>query len=561
MARSDEIAGLYKRFAKGPGTSVDAIADRQASDADLDPVAESSPASTVRTRSAPPVALSSFQPRPSSRPPRPSSPPSHEELVGATGSAVTFRPTRLSAVEVPAELTCSFRCEGVFSASLALIDLSANGFSAAVPPDLLLAPGSVLESLELRLANRCIWSGQAVVVHGSADRIGARFSSGVIDLQQMRLGATLEGRLAVLTEQRQRLPEAWRAEVADLRHLLEEVRGEIEAIEREDAYDPLRRRDEEGQLFEALRDRWGGAYYEAVTRLHEMSRGLDDRAALLGRSYASSMLMPLLAACPLHKRSYEKPLGYAGDYRMMELCFAKEPVGESLFGRFLFSIAQSYTLARAVVARERVVRDALRRCVEQPGTDPVRILAVAAGPAMELRRWLDEVTVLERPVELMLLDQDRAAHESAHRQITRVLFERHRGMLPVTVRCLHFSVSQLISRNHSAEERAVLEERLADLDLVYSTGLYDYLNDPVATRLTRRLYGQLREGGKLLLGNLDAASDTTWILDYVLDWPLIYREESDLLQIGRRLSPVPTRIGVTRDDTGRCLFLDVTRSS
>ena len=54
--------------------------------------------------------------------------------------------------------------------------------------------------------------------------------------------------------------------------------------------------------------------------------------------------MPLLAACPMHRRAYEKPLGYAGDYRMMELCFAEEPLGDGLFGRFLIQIAQHYTL-------------------------------------------------------------------------------------------------------------------------------------------------------------------------------------------------------------------------
>jgi extracellular factor (EF) 3-hydroxypalmitic acid methyl ester biosynthesis protein len=444
---------------------------------------------------------------------------------------------------------------------LLLIDLSANGFSAVAPADLTVAPGTLLESFELCLGSRPIWSGEAIVVHGSAGRIGARFTSGVVDLQHLRLGATLEGRLATLAEQRERLPEAWRAAVADVRQLLEDLREEIEAIERADAYDPIRRRDEEGQLFEALRERWGGAYYDAVTRLHDMSLGFDDRASLLARSYASSMLMPLLSACPLHRRSYEKPLGYAGDYRMMELCFAQEPVGEGLFGRFLFSIAQSYTLTRAVVARELVVREALRRLAAQPGTTPIRVLAVAAGPAMELRRWLEEVALLDRPVELTLLDQDRAAHESAHRQLTRLLFERHRGMLPVTVRCLHFSVSQLIRRNPSEEERRVIDEKLAGLDLIYSTGLYDYLTEPVAARLTRRLYGQLRPRGRLLLGNLATASDTTWVLDYVLDWPLIYRGAEDLLRIGEGLGPVPARVGITSDRTGSCLFLDVTRSA
>ncbi len=461
---------------------------------------------------------------------------------------------------MPADLVCRFRCEGTPVGPLQVIDLSTAGFSAVSPDEAALSPGSVLESLELVLGDRPVWVGDAVVVHGSAERFGARFTSGLLDIHQLRLGATLEGRLAIRREQAERLPAAWRAAVGDLRHLLEDARAEVEEFERVSADDPLRRRDEEAQLFNALGQRWGHSYSEAVTRLHEMSKGFDERTALLGRSYASSMIMPILASCLLHKRAYEKPLGYAGDYRMMELCFAEEPMGEGLFGRFLFSISQRLSMVRAAVAREAVLREALHRAVQKRGRGPaaLRVLAVAAGPAMELRRWLQETRSLDRPVELILLDQDRAAHESAHRQLTRILLERHHGMLPVTVRCLHFSVRQLVSPR-TTEEHAVVSDTLADLDLVYSTGLYDYLPDPVAERLTKRLYSLVRPDGRMLLGNMVEAPDTTWIMDYALDWPILYRAEKDMLRLGGSLGSGPSRVTVKHDATGGCVFLDVER--
>jgi extracellular factor (EF) 3-hydroxypalmitic acid methyl ester biosynthesis protein len=494
---------------------------------------------------------------PSSVPPR-SSPPAHKDLQGATGAGVTFRPARLNATDLPADLVCFFRCDGAHIGPLPVIDLSTAGFSAVSPHEFALTPGSVLESFELVVGQRPIWAGDAVVVHARGARFGARFTSGLLDLQRLRLGATLEQRLAIRREQSERLPAEWRASVADLRQTLEDARAEVEEFERSGADDPLRKRDDEAQLFEALRLRWGHSYLQALVRLHEMSKCLDERAALLGRSYASSMLMPILASCLLHKRAYDKPLGYAGDYRMMELCFADEPMGEGLFGRFLFSISQQFSLVRAAVSRERVTRRALHQAVEKrgPGREPVRILAVAAGPGMELRRWLEETQTLDRPVQLILLDQDRAAHESAHRQLTRILLERHHGMLPVTVRCLHFSVRQLLSPR-TPEERTVVSETIANLDLAYSTGLYDYLPDSVANRLTSRLYSLVRPDGRMLLGNMAEAPDTTWIMDYALDWPILYRTEEDMLRLGRALAPVPSRMSVTQDATGRCLFLDV----
>jgi hypothetical protein len=421
-----------------------------------------------------------------------------------------------------------------------------------------LVPGSVLEGFELRLGDQPIWSGDAVVVHGSVDRIGGRFTSGVVDMPQLRLGATLEGRLALLAEQRARLPAEWRAAVADVRQLLEDARSEVEEFERAESNDPLRRQDEEAQLFDALTRRWGESYRAAIASLHEASKQLDERAAALGRSYASSMLMPLLRACPLHKRAYEKPLGYSGDYRMMEMCFAREPLGESLFGRFLFSISKTLSTVRTAVARARVLEEAIGEAVSAQGDGdrPVRILAVAAGPAMEVRRWLLHTQSLRRRVEIVVLDQDRFAHESAHRQVTRILLEQHHGLLPVTARWLHVSVRQLVSPR-TPEELAVVSDLLGDLDLVYSTGLFDYLTDVVAQRLTDKLYSLLRPGGRMLIGNLVEAPDTAWIMDYVLDWPIIYRGPDDMSRFGERLAPRPTAAAITADATGGCIFLDV----
>jgi hypothetical protein len=472
---------------------------------------------------------------------------------------VRFRPARLDAALLPAEAGCRFRCDGVFMGPLNLLDLSTTGFAATAPPELLLPPGSVLESFELLLGERPVWTGEAVVVHGSTGRIGGRFTSGVLDLHHLRLGATLEGRLAVHREQSVRLPAEWRAAVGDLRQLLEDVRFELEQVERSETHDPIHRAEEEALLFEELRARWGTAFCAALAQMHARSKDLDARTAVLGHGYASSMLMPLLMACPLQRRAYEKPLGYAGDYRMMELCFTPEPAGDSLFGRFLHSTTQQLSLARAVVAREAVTRAAVRAACETPGEEPVRVLALAAGPAIELRRFLEETGPLARPLELILLDQDRQAHESAHRHLTRILLERHHGLLPVSVHCLHFSVRQLL-RPQTVEDQRVVGETLADLDLIYSSGLYDYLPERVASLLTQLLYTRLKVGGRLLLGNLTEAPDSTWIMDFVWGWPLLYRTPETMLRLGAGL-PEGAKIGLTRDATGHCLFLDAVKDA
>jgi extracellular factor (EF) 3-hydroxypalmitic acid methyl ester biosynthesis protein len=486
--------------------------------------------------------------RPSSAPPR------HEDLAGASGNAVRFRAARLTAAELPVSLFCRFVCDGVEIGPLAVLDLATTGFAARAPEDLALAPGSALESFELLVDERPIWKGEAVVVHENTESIGARFVSGVLDLRHLRVGATIDRRIAVLEAQRTQLPAEWRAAVADLALLLKGARHEVDEFERAVPHDPLHRTEEEAELFDRLRSRWGAAYYQAVAALHEQSKSLDERAVQLAHGYASSTLMPILNACPMHRRAYEKPLGYAGDFRMMELYFARDLTGDTLFGRFLHSISQGYSLGLTVVAREALMREAARLAADGPGEGPARILSVAAGPALELRRLLRETPSFRRPLQLILLDQDEEALETADRRLQRLLVERSRER-PVTVECLHFSVRQLLQPRTAAEVSVV--RSLENMDLVYSAGLYDYLPKPVAQRLTALLYSRLRPGGRLLVGNLTETPDSTWIMEYVLGWHLLYRTPETMLQLAEGLTPPPARASITRDSTGRSLFLDV----
>jgi extracellular factor (EF) 3-hydroxypalmitic acid methyl ester biosynthesis protein len=463
----------------------------------------------------------------------------------------------LTPSELPLDLTCRFVSDGAAFGPLAVLDVASAGVAIAAP-DVSLPPGSELGEFEIRLGDHPIWSGAASVVHETTSRLGVRFQSGVLDLGVLRVHATVQQRLDALREQRRVLPAAWRAAVSDVRQLLEDAKFEVEDLERADAEDPLRREEEEAQLFASLREHWGAEFYGSLAALHELSKPLEATVRPHARSYAASALMPLLYACPMHRRAYDKPLGYAGDFRMMELYFARQLTGDGMFGRFLHSIGQNYALGHTVIAREAVMHDAVKAAIEAKGEGPVRILSLAAGPAIELRRLLDSDLAPERPVELILLDQDEAAHEAAHRRLSRILLERHHNRLPVKVTGLHFSVRQLL-KPQTDEEKRIVKQTLSGLDLVYSAGLYDYLPHPVAARLTHQVYGMLAPGGRFLLGNLVEAADTTWMMDFVMGWELQYRVDATMLSLAAGLAPEPVGVGITRDRTGYCMFLDARR--
>ena len=81
----------------------------------------------------------------------------------------------------------------------------------------------------------------------------------------------------------------------------------------------------------------------------------------------------------------------------------------------------------------------------------------------------------------------------------------------------------------------VVRETLADLDLVYSAGLYDYLPSPVASAPDARALRAAPARRALAgLGNLVESPDITWVMDYVLGWPLVYRTDESMLRLAER---------------------------
>jgi cyclopropane fatty-acyl-phospholipid synthase-like methyltransferase len=65
-------------------------------------------------------------------------------------------------------------------------------------------------------------------------------------------------------------------------------------------------------------------------------------------------------------------------------------------------------------------------------------------------------------------------------------------------------------------------------DLIYSLGLIDYLSDELVLRLMDWIYDELKPGGRVILGNVHTSNPSRGMMDYLLDWRLIHRDEADL---------------------------------
>ena len=73
----------------------------------------------------------------------------------------------------------------------------------------------------------------------------------------------------------------------------------------------------------------------------------------------------------------------------------------------------------------------------------------------------------------------------------------------------------------------------ASFDLIYSAGLYDYLREGGAARLTRNLFDLLKPGGSLIIGNFSLRNPLhlRFPMEYLYDWVLIHRDEKAMARL------------------------------
>ena len=126
---------------------------------------------------------------------------------------------------------------------------------------------------------------------------------------------------------------------------------------------------------------------------------------------------------------------------------------------------------------------------------------------------------------------------------------RFQGAVRLTY--LHDSVKRLLRDQ-------TLFEGFGRFDLVYSTGLLDYFQRSTGVVLSRRLAGLLKPAGRLLMANM-VDQPTRWLMEWHLDWNLLYRTRDELLDIGRRAVPT-AQVRILEEDTGINPFFELTRA-
>lgn len=264
----------------------------------------------------------------------------------------------------------------------------------------------------------------------------------------------------------------------------------------------------------------------------------DDSVA--HRNFAQTSLHPLLLRAPFVYRTFAKPLGYAGDYEMVNQILADPRQGNSTY----FQIINAFFLKAAVAQAHRNRIDILveylgrAAAVARSEGRKVRVLNVACGPAIEIQRFIASDPNASS-LEFTLLDFSEPTLEYTRSCIADAAL---RGGKSVEVEYVQESVHQLLKRASKREDG--LDSGV--FDFVYCAGLFDYLSDKVCSRLLDYFVVRTRPGGSVMVTNVHSINPQKNVMEHLLEWHLIYRDEAGL----EAVLPEPRE--------GTRLFTDVT---
>lgn len=495
--------------------------------------------------------------------PPPSAVRRYEELEGGEGRGVFFRPHRYTAADLaPLSGTVSLAIGGVRHAC-PVHDVSQNGVAFTPPPGAELALRQRL-AISLRFDGHEAFRGDVHVgsirAQDGATLVGVSFHDFMLDVDELlQLRSVVAWRAAHATRRVQEKPwhvpgaERYTSLVAELRLYLEDAERQLGDLEAQLPWHVLH--GPENAARSALVSQLRADFVADAVRLSEeidaaVRQLPDGHANPLAREWSRRHVHRYLMESPGCHRALAKPFGYPGDYEVMNFIYERWFEGTTLFARAVQLAFASTRACVAVRARKDLVKRQLQALLERRagGTEPVRVLSIAAGPAQELVELFEDLDELPVPVEVVLFEQDKGALAHAWRRLSASVQARFPREVRLTF--LHDSIKRLL-------RDADVFAPFGRFDLVYSCGLFDYLQQRTAVTLARRLGATLAPEGRLLVANMvDHA--TRWLMEVHLDWPLVYRTRDELLEVGTRAMPgAASRI--LEEESGANPFVEVVR--
>lgn len=427
-------------------------------------------------------------------------------------------------------------------------------------PYSILQLSEVLSDFRIMASRRLLYHGKAVVSNllntGIVLVCEATLEDGWVEVDFL---STVSGK-GDLTQQFGAFMEEWKSAnqvrdpfklvVADMVNMFSGLQHWMTGVDVGIRTTVTRSREElEKEIFSSIQEQAVAEVMPSWERLEDVAREVNEGEIALHKAYLRRELHPLVLCSPFIYRTYTKPLGYAGDYEMVNMMLRNPYEGSSAFAKLLnFALLHTEPV---VAHRNRIdylvemLRTETRKRVRQGKT---RVFNLACGPAVEVGRFLRNHEESDL-TDFDLLDFNLETLEYTRERLTEARMSAGRE---TQIRFLQRSVNQILR----TAAQGGGDEDLENYDIVYCAGLFDYLSQRVCQRLVDLFCRMAKPGGLVIVTNVAASNPRKACMEYLMEWNLIHRSVEEMNDLIPQGLPIK-RSEVKADATGVNLFLEI----
>jgi len=402
-----------------------------------------------------------------------------------------------------------------------------------ITPGVVLQLSEVLGDFKILLDERAAYSGRAVissVVHTGTTMVceatldeaclDARTFGVVNSPDQVRAG--FEEFVRDWGKSYRILPE-FKLLISDMHNYLSDLRLWLEQVELGIRSAPSGdRSDLEREVLTELRKTLVPSLNALFEKFEVVASRVEPGDKPAHRLFVRRQIHPLVFCAPFAYRTFHKPLGYPGDYEMVNMILRDPFEGGSLFAKafndwFLSQPPAEAHRNRIKFLTQQLVQETAR--VAAQGRT-ARVFNLGCGPAVEVQRFLAE-QALANQADLTLLDFNNETIAYTTGVLQELKLRHHRS---TRINLIKKSVGQMLK----GRGRTTSSGPDSKFDLVYCAGLFDYLPDQHCRQLMNIFYDMLAPGGLLLATNVDSSNPRCLTMEYMMEWVVIYRNGAQM---------------------------------
>lgn len=283
-------------------------------------------------------------------------------------------------------------------------------------------------------------------------------------------------------------------------------------------------------------------------RVWQMVKDFEKEKYLAYQNYYQQMLHPFFEeGIEINTHIYRKPLGYPGDYMIMNYIYeyngSQNYLGKTAYEKLINNYTCNISISCSNISRKDFLKARIIAALE--AADKPKILSIACGPARELLELLDENKII-KPLSFKCLDLEKKALNYINEKLKTIPAEKKKFL---SIGYIHRDITSIIR-----DEK--LKAELRGQDLIYVFGIFDYLGERMAVKITQELFQLLNSRGKLIICNISLENSAyRAYYEFLGEWNMVYRTKEEMPAWTKKIEGVSAAEFEPPSDDSNYLFL------